>query len=750
MYTNAVRWGALLRGAYLACAAIIVLTLSPGVLAQQANEVELRAGTIAVMPSIARGLLDIERQPRPAGLETLEEAEAPSRIIMQFADIPSAEVLEQLKKQGIRVLDYIGNNAYFATVEPQGFDTLREAAEEPQALPMVRGVAPVLSEYKQEKTVREHAVGEWAVEEDGTMLLRVEVWPDAPFETSANTLAQVVEEIVETLPDFNAMIVRVTPDNVDVLTSLNNVRWVEPVPPPFVEFNDDVRRNMRVNQVHAAPYNLRGSGVNIGIWDGGRVDPHDDFTGRLTIIDTGANISRHATHVAGTVGGSGARSQTEGGNADQWRGVAWEGQLLSSDFFGNVPNEVIQAIRNNNVHMTTNSWGYAINEFPRNNCNLYGDYDGTTRDFDSVVRGTANRAAIPVVFAAGNERDDRDCGMTTVPPFNNYAVVSPPGTAKNVITVGAINSNDNSMTLFSSWGPMDDGRLKPEVVAPGCQVTDDGSVTSTVPGNGYGTICGTSMATPATSGLVALLLEQYQMTYGTTPLPSTIKAVLVHTAQDLGPAGPDFSFGYGRIDAPAAVDAIRDRHVIEGSITSNGDVVTSQVQVPSNTTEVRITLTWDDVPATAGAARTLVNDLDVVLTDPNGQAHRPFVLNPAAPANPAGSGVDDINVVEQVLVRNPQQGTWRVDVQGTRIAQGPQSYSLVSTLQPPPPPEELPPILSVSGCSLCYTCGGDWPAFSGVIPTRQGKKPYERGSACSGSLSPTNDDAPYLCCTVSP
>src|SRR6185295_1088189 len=128
------------------------------------------------------------------------------------------------------------------------------------------------------------------------------------------------------------------------------------------------------------------------------------------------------------------------------------------------------------------------------------------------------------------------------------------------IVVGAINSNDNSMTNFSSWGPVDDGRLRPDVVAPGCQTNGDNTVTSTAfadPNNNgvldagettntYTGMCGTSMATPAVAGTLALVIQQWRATMGagTRPLPHTAKALLAHTATDLGNVGPDFANGF--------------------------------------------------------------------------------------------------------------------------------------------------------------------------------------------------------------
>jgi subtilisin family serine protease len=663
-----------------AAAAVFGVLLAASVAQAQVNEpadaggeVRLRTGTVRLLPGIAPGVAALWTQPAAATADR-----EPPRLILDFENLPDAGLRERLAAQGIRLGDSLGGNAYVATIDNEGISTLEAVAENRAQLPELRAAAPILPEYKQEESVRRRTIGNWAVREDGTVLLRVEVWRDADFDNAADAVRALAQEITERAPAFDWMAVRVRPEQIDAVTRLNGVSWVEPVPPPIQKLNDQSRSQAFVDMVQAAPYNLSGQGINVAIWDGGAVAAaHADFQGRLTIVDP-VGADSHATHVAGTAAGSGVRSQASGGAANQWRGMATQAQILSWDYQGTVPNEYLNGIQNLTIHLANNSWGHVIGS-GNGNCDRYGDYDGHARDFDRIVHGDIGGRAIPVVFAAGNERDDGDCGMSGGPAFNNYSVIPTPQTAKNVITVGAINSNDLTMTDFSSWGPVDDGRLKPEVVAPGCQVGGDNGITSTNLTNGYGMMCGTSMAAPAVSGTVALLLQHYQATYGTMPVPAAIKALLVHTARDLGRPGPDYAFGYGLIDAQRAVDAIRTRQISEGNLESDGQIDIVQLNVPAGTPEIRVTLAWDDQAAASWAPQTLVNDLDLRLVAPSGQAHQPFVLNPAMPASDPDHGTDNINVVEQVLVAGPEPGLWQVEVRGTRLAQGPQRYALVWT-----------------------------------------------------------------------
>jgi hypothetical protein len=321
----------------------------------------------------------------------------------------------------------------------------------------------------------------------------------------------------------------------DQLAGTDWVRWIEEVPPPPVELNDGSRANVQANAVQAPPYGLSGTNVVLGIWDGGYVDStHDDFGSRVTFGDS-ATLGDHATHVAGTMAGDGTLSEAKGGAPLQWRGMAPAAQIISFQWDNNI-TEHNAAINTYGIVLSQNSWGYTINSYPFGNCSLYGSYTYDAPEYDQIITGLYGQR-INVVFAAGNERNDGDCHLTNgAPNFVNYRCVGPPATAKNVISVGAINSDDNSMTTFSSWGPVDDGRIKPDLVAPGCEAGGEGFIKSTLPGDIYGSPgwCGTSMAAPAVSGCIGLLTEDYRASHSEeNPLPSTVRGLLIHTAEDL-------------------------------------------------------------------------------------------------------------------------------------------------------------------------------------------------------------------------
>ena len=343
----------------------------------------------------------------------------------------------------------------------------------------------------------------------------------------------------------------------------------------------------------------------------------------------------------------------------------WDDNILEHD----------DAIDTYNIDLSQNSWGYDVSS-SLDNCDLYGDYDFDAPDYDDIVRGGLGKR-VAIIFAAGNERNDGDCGIDA---RGGYSCLGPPATAKNIIAVGAINSNDDSMTGLSSWGPVDDGRTKPDLVAPGCQTGGDAGITSTIPDDTYGVMCGTSMAAPVVSGICSLMIQKFQDLNEADLLPSTIKAVLVNTAEDLGNTGPDYSYGFGKVNAKAAADAVIAGSYDEGEFDGPNGIETYTFSVPSDTPKLQITLAWDDFPGAVNADPALVNQLDLVLYDPNDNIYRPWELTPSTPeANAIEchlSEPDEINNVEQITINSPASGTWTAYVVGAAIPEYPQTYSL--------------------------------------------------------------------------
>ncbi len=504
--------------------------------------------------------------------------------------------------------------------------------------------------------------------EPGPHALRVKLFGDTSIPEVRASLEALGGDVVRELAAFRVLDANVPSASLAAVLAIDGVRWVERAPGPAETANNGLRFDARVNSVQSL--GLGGTGVVLGMWDSGIGDAtHPDLVGRISAGESGLLVSPHSTHVSGIAIGDGTNSLAEGGlNPLQWRGVATGAEIVAYSL-ADALAEVDTALAAYAIDVSTNSWTYVVNG---GNCALYGDYASDAPEYDDVVRGVYG-APIPIVFAAGNERDDGDCAAF-VP--DGYGTLPPPGTAKNLITVGAHLSDAQHMTAFSSWGPTDDGRMKPDMTAPGCQQTDDFGITSTEIGGGYFAQCGTSMATPAVAGAIALLTEDWRAFFPGDPRPATHKALLGGYAQDRGPAGVDYRFGLGAIDVEASTKALRTATTIEDAVA---DLATDEwtFHVPAGLETLRVTLAWDDPAGAELADTTLVNDLDLELVDPSLSVRLPFVLDPANPGAVASLGVNRLDNVEQVQVVSPAPGEWLARVKGTAVPDGPQDYTLV-------------------------------------------------------------------------
>jgi len=439
------------------------------------------------------------------------------------------------------------------------------------------------------------------------------------------------------------------------------VLQVDRTRPPFRPANDRVRKITGADVVQRNPWNLSGAGVNLGIWDEADVD-HSDFAGRLTNMQS-LGASEHATHVAGTMAGDGAA----GGGL--YAGVAPGAKIFAWDFEDPQADLAGEGFANN-VAWINNSWTYWIEE-AQENCSALNTYDEFTAAYDEFARGSYGQV-VGIVFAAGNMADMWDCGIVK---RGGYESLPPPGTAKNVITVGSADDG-NTVSFFSSRGPTADGRIKPDIVAMGCDQIDDGYITSTLPGDEYGGPgwCGTSMASPQVTGAAGLLLELAERREIEAP-SSLFKALFIAGARDVAPPGPSFATGYGHIDLAASASMLNRAAFVVDTLTAEKSLYEKEIDVPVGTAALEVTLAWDDPAANPTASIALVNDLELRLIDPDDNEHLPWVLDPADYDAAATRGADHLNNSEQVRVDNPAAGRWKVRVSIALLVQE-QTFSL--------------------------------------------------------------------------
>ena len=606
--------------------------------------------------------------------------------VVQFDRAVSPTERQQLEQAGLHLLRYLGSHAFFASFSEKGVNGTTLGAT-----PFLRGAWGIERAWKLDPRILAGDVPGWAtVAEDergrATVGLYVLFHEDVPLATEAAATVQqhgaVIRDRVESL---NVLVVEVPLANVSALADEDAVQWMEWPLPQFGEVNDGNRAITEADIVQVSPYDLDGSGVTVLVYDGGTARAsHVDFEGRLIVHDA-TSVSNHATHVAGTIGGAGIANPT-------YRGMAPGVMLLSYGFqydgtgvflYGNpgdIEEDYDQAINVFGADLANNSIGSNVerNVFP---CSLQGDYGVTAALIDAIVAGSLG-GPFRVVWASGNERQGSRCN---VEGYGDYYSIAPPAGAKNHITVGALNSNDDSMTTFSSWGPVDDGRLKPDLSAPGCQSNGDGGVTSCSWSNdtSYVAKCGTSMASPTVCGISALLLQDFHIQFPDEPdfRNSTLKALLAHNAEDLQNVGPDYQTGYGSVRIKRTIDFMRTGSFLESQV-DQGENYSVLVQVIPSDEQLKITLAWDDVPGTPNVDSALVNDLDLRVVDASSERYYPWTLDPHDPGSPAlRTRPDHVNNIEQVLVDNPPPGVWLVRVFGVNVPNGPQSFSLCASPQ---------------------------------------------------------------------
>ena len=446
------------------------------------------------------------------------------------------------------------------------------------------------------------------------------------------------------------------------LISHPSVAYVAPQP-VLVLHNDQARSNMGINTVdNAFITELNGSGQTVAVGDSGLDGDHGDFTGRisgLTSVTPGDSStadpsSGHGTHVACTVLGSGFRSS--GG----YKGMAPEANLYfqamedddSGALYSYGINSMLNSAYNAGARIHTNSWGAGSG---------FGSYSTQSEDADdrtSTWDQYWSYDGMTVLFAAGNERDDG---------------VSPPGTAKNVITIGGHKNRysgaPDEMYYWSSRGPTDDGRIKPDLVAPGdyvrsCKAQEASDAQGSWDNTWYLEYSGTSMATPAAAGASALVREYLTEVIGRqAPQGALVKGLLILGAKDMGTRDiPNEDEGWGRLNLVNSLIADGEVAIFvdDRSRIRSGQTVEYNFDVTSPGHEFKAVLTWSDYPGSTSSSNQLRNDLDLELVSPSGQSYKGNVFTNGRSVT--GGSKDSVNNVEVIALDSAAQGTWTLRV----------------------------------------------------------------------------------------
>lgn len=450
--------------------------------------------------------------------------------------------------------------------------------------------------------------------------------------------------------------------------------------------NTNAAISTAANLIQLAPYGLDGTGVKVGVWDAGSIrNTHRELAGRVTNKNATTPLDNHSTHVAGTIAATGVDANAKGmapkATVDSYD---WDNDYAEMTASGAATATALSA-----VPLSNHSYGYAASTADM------GRYETQAQTTDALAWSLPYYLPF---WAAGNEQGS----LTAQGGFQSITFNS---LAKNIVTIGALNDavvagvrspSAGSMSTFSSWGPCDDGRIKPDLVANGVSVYSTTAASDSAYNGNYS---GTSMATPNAAGSAALIQQLYANTFGQRPRASLLKALLIHTADDLGNPGPDYKFGWGLINVKAAADIILAQktspivpRMLENTLTAAVKSTTTTFTW-DGVSPIRATLSWTDP---AGAAQTaadsrmanLVHDLDLKITGPDGAiVYLPFVMpfvgawTSAAMSAAAATGKNRVDNTEQVYISNPNRaGSYTVTVSmDAALTTNAQPYALVIT-----------------------------------------------------------------------
>jgi hypothetical protein len=429
-----------------------------------------------------------------------------------------------------------------------------------------------------------------------------------------------------------------------------------------------------INSAGSLGLNINGQNMIAGVWDGDAIrTTHQEFQGRVINKDgvaftTFNDNSDHGTHVAGTIIAAGLNINV--------KGAAYEGNAWGNDWNSDVSELASQAAEG--LLVSNHSYGPNA-EFL--STWQFGAYNLTSRFFDQVA---FQAPFLQIVKSAGNDR-----GTPSYSGKGGYDLLTSASLSKNILTVGAVQQVSNYtgpssviMSTFSSYGPADDGRVKPDIVAKGVDVLSTSSFSDT----GTTTKSGTSMSSPSAASGILLLQQYYEELNDNFMRASTVKGLVIHTAREAGlQPGPDASFGWGLMDVRASallIAAEGTASVIEENVLSQGNSYSFDVN-SDGVNELVATISWTDPAGIVVNFGTidvqtpiLVNDLDLRIIK-NAEVFLPWKLSATAYASSATKGDNTVDNVEKVQVPNAA-GTYTVTVTHKGNLQGGnQNYSLI-------------------------------------------------------------------------
>jgi hypothetical protein len=629
-------------------------------------------------------------------------------FLIQFESGLTPEQRQELSGLGIDLLSYVPDDAFIA-------DASNVPPGQLHALPFIRWVGPMKPEHKIHGKITNQAAakGKAGADLEVSVLLAPRARPNA-----ATVARGQFTRIVGQTELRQGTILRgsIPPGKLQQLAESPAVLWIEPA--PRMKLQDEIATKIvagddgntgTLASVHQLGFT--GAGVTVAVADSGldsgdTNSMHPDIAGRVTAlfhygaVDDAADEHSHGTHCAGIIAGNGATGEVDDNGYRYGLGVAPGANLIGQRLFDAAGGytytepsfeKLARDAKSAGADIGSNSWGD----------DTQGRYDLSAMEFDALVRDAVSDA-----FATGDQPYILEFSAGNAGPGGQ--TIGSPAVAKNVIATGAAQNSrpdlliygdgPDAMADFSSRGPCEDGRIKPDLTAPGTWIASLRSVYAD-DNNAWGEISdnymyqgGTSQAGPHVSGAAAVFVQYWRQTHtNATPSPALVKAALINSATDMdetaiGSIGideegdpidvsfpqdanpvPNMDEGWGRVDLPNLIGSTKNYQFVDQSVLlTNNQQLEQRILIGNADEPLKITLAYTDVPGSPVTVPALVNDLDLEVLAPDGHVYHGNQFNIGESIADA-PGFDAINNVEAVHLSAPVAGEYIVRIRARNV-----------------------------------------------------------------------------------